>query len=465
MDNTTALTEEQLSGAPYTGTMTGGGTADNSTDGTLPIPACLFNPHVPTTSELITVVMKSPSLIFMMILALLLVFLTVLMYVEGQVYICKKIPGRRKVHLSFIFSLYPVFSTTSLCGFYIPKAHIVAKFTSEIWLSLVLFQFVLLVSEYYGTSEKMLLVLHGRKIPLAGPPCCCCCCCFLPSVLINEKNIGKFSRRVKILVLQVAVLRPILWFIAIILWINGNYNEGELSINDAYPYMTLIALISNMVALQALVTFFRISQDPLSSYKVKPKFFTVQLVLIITSIQSVITGALAKFGVIKCLGPYNSSVNGKMIVDFTVIVEMFFFMILAALWYRRVEGNVDHDLIERQTYKRLSETIYKRNPREQIMLQRHNAPNDGEADMTTTPSPVPRCQPDGIWLYRGMNGDGLASANGLNSASDCKMDKLLLNCQKEPLLNNTSGGKALTHIQLPSTFAMDNFASSRETDV
>ncbi|XP_038074121.1 organic solute transporter subunit alpha-like [Patiria miniata] len=461
------MADDLPSRAPYPGVTMNDSTVDNdTTDANSPIPACYFNQHIPTTSEMLAVVMSNPALIFMMLVALLLVFFTMLMYIEGQVYIFKKIPGRRKVHLSFIFSLYPVFSATALCGFFIPKAHIVAKFTSEIWLSVVLFQFVLLVSEYYGNRQKMLSVLHGIKIPLAGPPCCCCCCCFLPSVLINEKNVGKFSRRVKILVLQVAVLRPILWFIAIILWINGNYNEGALMLGDAYPYMTLIALISNMVALQALVTFFKISQDPLSSYKVKPKFFTVQFVLIITSIQSIITGAFAKFGVIKCLGPYSPRVNERTILNFTVIVEMFFFMMLAALWYRRVEGNVDHDLIERQTYKRMSKTNYKKNPAEQIMLSDYDAPNGGDASQPTTPSMVQKCQPDSIWQHREANGTGNGVVLTKNASSDPKEDKLPFDGQKEPLLNNnTANGRVVTHIQLPSSFVLDTFASSRETDV
>ena len=85
----------------------------------------------------------------------------------------------------------------------------------------------------------------------------------------------------------------------------------QLSFGDAYPYMAVISVVSNMAGLQALVTLFKISQDPLSSYRIKPKFFTVQFTLIITSVQSLVTGTLAKFGVIKCLGPFNPRVNEK----------------------------------------------------------------------------------------------------------------------------------------------------------
>ena len=94
-------------------------------------------------------------------------------------------------------------------------------------------------------------------------------------------------------------------------WHDHFICQWQLTVGDAYPYMSVIAVISNMVALQALVTFFKISQDPLSSYKIKPKFFTVQFTLIITSVQSLVTGSLAKFGVIKCLGPYNPRVQEK----------------------------------------------------------------------------------------------------------------------------------------------------------
>ena len=161
-----------------------------------------------------------------------------------------------------------------------------------------------------------------------------------------------------------------------------------------------------------------------------------------------------------------------VIINFAVIVEMFFFMIMAALWYRRVEGNVDHDLIERQTYKRLSWAHYKKNPAEQIILSDQDATN---GDITMTPSPVVNLVvSDGIWRHRDANGNAAMTSKGTTGGSrkadsPCshpKAGKHPSDNQKEPLLNNgLTDDRAVTNITLEPTFPIDKFASSRETDV
>ena len=148
-------------------------------------------------------------------------------------------------------------------------------------------------------------------------------------------------------------------------------------------------------------------------------------------------------------------------------------MILAAWWYRRVEGNVDHDLLERQSYKRLSRASYKKNPAEQIIL-RDVEPTKGEISLhSSSPNNNDVPTDDGIWRQR-RESNGKVDVKNTRSTSAAvthstqKAGKPHKDFQKEPLLTSTSmtDEKAASDVIVsPPTFPIDEFASSRETDV
>ncbi|XP_072031753.1 organic solute transporter subunit alpha-like [Amphiura filiformis] len=319
----------------------------------------------PTSEQLFAVIVESPASMTIMIMAILLTSLTVLVFIEGEFYICKRIPSRRKVHLSFIMGIYPVFSVTSLLSLLVPRAAIITKFTAQIYMSVALIQFVMLINSYYGGRDKMLKILEGIEIPIASPPCLCCCKCCIPKTTVNEKNITKFVRRTRTAVLQVAIVKPFLWFIATVLWTNGTYRPGDFTVSSAYLWLTVFATISTITALQGLIILYKTSRDPLKDFKLRPKFFTVQMALVITNVQTLIITFLAAGGVIGCKGPLTPGLRAMYIDSIVTIVEMFFFMILAMIWYRRLEGNVHKDElydIMSKRYARLQNVYGKDHP-------------------------------------------------------------------------------------------------------
>lgn len=350
----------------------------------------------PTSEQLFAAIVRSPSSMTMIIVAILLSALTLLVFLEGEFYICRRIPGRRKVQLSFIMGIYPVFSITSLLTILVPRAAIITKFTAQIYMAVALFQFIMLINNYYGGREKMLAILEGVEIPIASPPCLCCCRCCIPKTKVTKNNINKFVRRTRTAVLQCAIIKPILWFIATVLWTNGSYRPGDFTISSAYLWLQLFATISTITALQGLIILYQTSREPLKDFKLRPKFFTVQMALVITNVQSLVISLVAAGGHLRCKGPYPPGLRALYIESIITIVEMFFFMILAMIWYRRLEGNVDKEQLYQlmsKRYAKIRDSYAKNDPtgttqltlQDQMDCESVHGTMLAEADATATP--------------------------------------------------------------------------------
>ncbi|XP_054758922.2 organic solute transporter subunit alpha-like [Lytechinus pictus] len=350
----------------------------NATPGPV-LPACWPVLVDPTTSELLNTIGGDPKFLGVMGTAIALTVFNVGMYLETLWFLCRKIPSRRKIQLSFIMGIYPVFSVTSLLAMFIPRASIITGFTAHVYFSLALVQFIMLLTGYYGDKDKMLRILDGTIIPLATPPLSMFCVCCLPKVPINKFTLPKFVKLIRGLVLQVAIIKPLFYFLGAILWLNGSFIPGDFSSSGTYLWFNVIYIVSTLFALNGIIIFYRLSNEPLKEYHLTPKFFTVQLTLILTNVQSFTIGICAITGGIACKPPFHPGLRALYIDSLLNIIEMFLFNIFATVWYRRMKGNMGRDqLLERRDYARLSQNSYRQDAAKQIAL---GDENDNKTDL------------------------------------------------------------------------------------
>ncbi|XP_033115895.1 organic solute transporter subunit alpha-like [Anneissia japonica] len=329
---------------------------------------CSFDFEDPTTSQLLQAINGNYASTTTLVAATILSIITFIVFIEGEIFVCRKIASRRKVQLSFIMGIYPVFSATSLISLYVPRASLVARFTAQVYLSVSLLQFVMLITGYFKTRDNMQRLLKGSILPLGSPPLLIFASCCLPKIPITEENLLKIVRTIKAAVLQVAVLKPILWFVATVLWTNGSYKPGKIGLHEPFIFFQVASLLSTLMALNGIIILFRLCKEPLKKFKITPKFFTVQLALVLTTTQSILIAIFISAGVITCRGPFGARMRGSYIDNLLTVVEMFFFNIMATIWYRRTEGNVDpEEQLQRRYYAQLSST-YKVDPAIQIAL-------------------------------------------------------------------------------------------------
>ncbi|KAJ8045555.1 Organic solute transporter subunit alpha [Holothuria leucospilota] len=274
---------------------------------------------------------------FFIIFMTLLTFATAIIFFESAFYLDRKIPAsRRKVRLLIVLGIFPFISTCALLALYMPKSHLITTFTSTIYFSLAIYQFLGLIFDYYGGKVALLELLKDKTIPLAGPPLTCCCYCCIPPLRMTPRNL----RIVKWLVLQVTIVRPVVLFIGLVTWADGSYVPGNLTFKSINLYVQLISLGSTLVALWGVIMFVRVSRGPLAKYRVTPKFLIVQICLITVSGQAILIAIIGGVGWIPCTNVFRSLDRGNYINDMLLVIEMFLFMVVSRVFFRSRKGNM-----------------------------------------------------------------------------------------------------------------------------
>ncbi|ESP05532.1 hypothetical protein LOTGIDRAFT_228076 [Lottia gigantea] len=121
----------------------------------------------------------------------------------------------------WLLGLYPMASFCSMIATLAPRTVLFCEFVAAAYLGICLYKFVGLIVTYYGGLDQMVVKKTGSVIALRSPPLACCCCC-CPSVEPTKQNLV----RMQYLVLQCAMVKPPLMFIATILWTENLYSKS-----------------------------------------------------------------------------------------------------------------------------------------------------------------------------------------------------------------------------------------------
>ncbi|CAH1263115.1 SLC51A [Branchiostoma lanceolatum] len=265
-------------------------------------------------------------------------FFTLFLFMEELCFATRHIPGENtRNRIVWILGTYPVFSLTSLMSLYIPRSNLIGGFAANIYFAVAVYQFFMLMVDYFGGDEDLVTTLSGLKVSLRRPPCCCCCCC-LPQVDMTLGTLG----RLKLAVMQMAIMRPILYFIALVTWSDGKYGLGQTdsgpSVNNFVEGLETISTlfgIYGFVVLQPCVT------KPLKGKSISLKNLLVQIAAALAGIQKMLLSLLASFQVIPCGPHFSARTRADYIHNCLIIVEM----MIAALVARWVFTRNDHDVL------------------------------------------------------------------------------------------------------------------------
>ncbi|GFR84677.1 organic solute transporter subunit alpha [Elysia marginata] len=196
-------------------------------------------------------------------------------------------------------------------------------------MSRSVFHFVSLMTLYFGGKKKLLHRIRDDKIILRAPPCCCCCCC-LPMIPATQQSFTVL----KILVLQAAIVLPVLNMASVVLWLDGKYHSGSLSVHDAYPYLTAPTVVSTLLSFYAYIILYRLCRRYLASLSISVKFLSLQLAISLTKVQTLIMSILAANGIPACCGTLSTLVLSQTYRQMVLILEMFLLSLLARRVYR-----------------------------------------------------------------------------------------------------------------------------------
>ncbi|XP_014675627.1 PREDICTED: organic solute transporter subunit alpha-like isoform X2 [Priapulus caudatus] len=270
-------------------------------------------------------------------IVIVLASFTFLIYIDEVLFLRKvpQLPSERKARYYFLLGLYPVFSWTSVLGLFIPRASILAQLVAICYLAICVYQFFELIVDYFGGKKKLFNMLPDHGIPLKSVPLGCFLCCFQDHAKLTRGNF----LRMKKLVLQMAILHPFLMFVAAVLEANGSYKPGKIALDSAYLYITSLAGASTALAVWGLVMLYRLAKEPLSNYHITAKFFSTQVVLVLSNVQGMILILLAGNNVIKCIAPLVTETRGIELHFLMMVFEMFAISVFARIYYRRIQSS------------------------------------------------------------------------------------------------------------------------------
>ncbi|CAG5122723.1 unnamed protein product [Candidula unifasciata] len=260
------------------------------------------------------------------------VLLTVIVYLEHIHYVLNRYQTNMTVKCRTleILALYPTVSLTALAALCVPRSVIYCHLINAIYIAVSVCSFSSLMVLYFGGSKKLSWRLKGEEVATRQPPCCCCCLC-LPNLAAAVRNV----RLMKALVLQTAIVHFLLTFVTLVLLSDHKFTPGQFTLDNAYPYLNAVALISSLLALFGQHVFFKLCKDLLKPDYLVAKYLALQLVIVCCQLQDGVFTILARFDLPVCVGILTTAVRGNEMLQMLLVFEMFLLSLLARWLYHR----------------------------------------------------------------------------------------------------------------------------------
>ncbi|KAM6099848.1 organic solute transporter subunit alpha-like [Theristicus caerulescens] len=267
---------------------------------------------------------------FLFAILTLMTLIANLVFIEEAVYIYRKIPSSKRSVIIWINAAAPVIATTSCIGMWIPRSTMFTDFTAAVFFAIVIHKFLLMMIKECGGQKLLLRRFENDRFKISTGPCCCCCLC-LPRVPITRRTLFWL----KLGTFQFAFFRPVLVFLSIVLWTNGNYTLYNLSPKGAAIWISCFIGVLTIIALWPVGIMFQQVRTLLICKKIIPKFALYQFILILNHLQAAIINILAMQRVIPCAPPLSSAARGAYMTHQLLIMEMFLITLISRVVYRR----------------------------------------------------------------------------------------------------------------------------------
>ncbi|XP_053562395.1 organic solute transporter subunit alpha-like [Bombina bombina] len=274
----------------------------------------------------------------------LMTVISVLVFIEETCYMYKKIPASKKTIIIWINSCAPIIATSSCFGMWIPRATMFTDLTSVVCLAVVMHKFQLMLVNECGGSQAFLEKFKDTKLKISTGPFCCCCLC-LPYKDINRQTLFVL----KLGTFQLAFLRPLSMFLAIVLWANGTFVIGNSSPSKATIWISVSVGVITITALWALGIMFNLVRPHLTFTNIIPKYAAFEFIVILSQLQTSIITILGTTGVISCVPPLPGPSRASYMNQQLLIMEMFLITVICRTLYRRKYDEVDLEMTDQET--------------------------------------------------------------------------------------------------------------------
>ncbi|TSW62378.1 Organic solute transporter subunit alpha [Bagarius yarrelli] len=289
----------------------------------------LMGAEIPLSSEFFKVIKNE---LWLYLVPAVLAALLLALFLEEVGFFLRNMPSSRRRCLSlWILGMYPVFGMTSIIALYVPRSSSLCNFIASLYHSITLLKFMGLIENFFGGKARMLERLAGEQVSPDPFPCCCCCC--LPLININRTSLGWMMAAV----LQLSVVRTLVFFITLVLWTDEQYDYGDVDSVDPNIYVNAIIGISTFMSYYGYLLFYKATKRALHGYGLRAKFVCIIVVLVLCGLQNGILETMGALKVVPRVPPFSALFRSQLIYHYSVIVEMFCISLFARSIFRKLE--------------------------------------------------------------------------------------------------------------------------------
>ncbi|KAK1945692.1 Transmembrane protein 184 [Phytophthora citrophthora] len=217
-----------------------------------------------------------------------------------------------------ILWMVPIYATDSWLSLRFKDAALYLDLMRDSYEGYVIYLFLALMIAYLGGGNNERVIASMRGLPDLNHP-------WPFKRWLKPIQMGPgFLRDCKMATMQFVVVKPMMAFVAIVLRLNGMYDQGNFSAKKGYLYTSLLVNASITYAFYYLVLFYLALRAQLAPYNPVPKFLCIKAVLFLSFWQSVVLAFLSRFQIIHELGSWSVENVTTGIQNLLICFEMFF---------------------------------------------------------------------------------------------------------------------------------------------
>uniref|UniRef100_A0A336LRX1 CSON015300 protein n=1 Tax=Culicoides sonorensis TaxID=179676 RepID=A0A336LRX1_CULSO len=252
---------------------------------------------------------------------ILLNILSILMFLKKLVWILKNTPKAYITKTVFLCGIYLVCNLMTLSIVVVPRSYFFCDSVIHITFVLCAYQMF-----KYVDGESNLIEFHSerpKKFNFSTPPCCCLLSLCFSKISITKRRISI----TRILILQLTISHILLYIALNIIKIND-----EETFNRIFIYTIPLIVGPILIGVWGLNIMLRLFVDAASDYRLKEKYFALQLVLIFCKLQPALFESINQifFNDFYCQQVHPPSVY----VSFVISIQMFLLGIWAFKLYK-----------------------------------------------------------------------------------------------------------------------------------
>jgi len=227
----------------------------------------------------------------------------------------KRSKNIHRINLEIIFMI-PIFAITSFLSLFFLRMIPAFELVRNLYEAWVLYAFLRLLIQLLGGNTEASTLIDNKLLINWG--------------ITADQKLTIY----KAVLLQLIFVRAVVALLSLLLALNGQYEAGNTSFHNGYPYMTIVNAISTSLAIIFLLKLYRATHLLLPQHNILLKFASIKLIIGISVLQNIVLAVLQRIQVIKEEEIFSQHLVAELWLNWLLCVEIFFVSLLFVKAFR-----------------------------------------------------------------------------------------------------------------------------------